>query len=264
MTHATKLLIAAWAATQAALPAAAQSSRNSSCRPGIYLSYLLEDARPGFVQYDDWATAQLLQSFISVPESFIGSARGNETDACLYIMRGLNKTSKAEPGDDASESCKGVLSDECIERLQKAEGPTDGDCPNMTDIEEECGIVYDSRAMNFSDASCTMDELPHINLPEGYRSYATEFSRLLLPADTDLESFEMYDLRVRQSIPFLITTRDSKGTHAEVLCIAPNNVTDGSREPEELEFESTSGAVMPDLGIFLILATAGFASLAVF
>lgn len=111
-----------------------------------YLSYLLEDARPGFVRYDDWATAQLLQSFISVPESFIGSARGNETEACVYIMRGLNKTSEAEPGDDASESCKGVLSDECIELLQKAEGPTDGDCPNMMDIEDECGFaVFDSR-----------------------------------------------------------------------------------------------------------------------
>lgn len=171
MAYTTNLLFAAWAATQAALPAAAQSSQNSSytgCPQGIknvadsdiyfnstgsmsfdigdqqgwHLSYLLRDRRPGSVTWDGFPTVQLLESFISVPEPFVSSARVNETKTCLYIMRGVNETSEAQPGDDASQSCKGVLSDECIELLQKTEGPTeDGECPGTTGTEDECGFI---------------------------------------------------------------------------------------------------------------------------
>ncbi|KAF6785747.1 hypothetical protein CSOJ01_15538 [Colletotrichum sojae] len=188
MPHVTKLLFAAWAVSQAVFPAAAQSSGSSSygqCSRGIqligydrtidfnltgsmpfdigdqdgwYLSYLLHDTRQEFVEWNGFPTAPFLESYISVPEWFIGSTRGNETETCMYTTRGLNKTSEAEPGSDASESCKGVLSNDCIELLRRVEGPTDGNCPNITGIEDECG--FSVAAGRYTFGRCTLGHLP--------------------------------------------------------------------------------------------------------
>jgi hypothetical protein len=86
---------------------------------------------------------------------------------------------------------------------------------------------------NFSSAACTLDDLPNINLPDNYRTYGGFVAGQLNPPDSSKDSFKVYDLRVRQPVPVVITARGQDDErHAEVLCLAPSNVTEGSRVPE--------------------------------
>ena len=55
--------------------------------------------------------------------------------------------------------------------------------------------------------------------------------------DENIDAFDMYDLRVRQPVPIVVKARfdveeDTKQTLYQIICIAPENVTKGSRKPE--------------------------------
>lgn len=82
--------------------------------------------------------------------------------------------------------------------------------------------------------------------------------------DSSRDSFEVYDLRVQQPIPLLISARDREsGSWAtEVICLAPSNVTEGSREPEA-EFPP-SAATMQHAGVDVVLVVALLAGIASF
>lgn len=73
--------------------------------------------------------------FLSVPQSLIGSTRGNNTEVCYYQMDPVNATSNA---DNDGESCNGILSEKCQEALRSAGGPINGLCPRL-DIDDDCG-----------------------------------------------------------------------------------------------------------------------------
>ena len=86
---------------------------------------------------------------------------------------------------------------------------------------------------NFSSSNCTLTGLPHIDLSDGYRTYGN------LPVGTfeggdDRENFDLYDRHVRQAVPMVLTVKAADGTIAnKVVCLAPDNVVEGSRDPEE-------------------------------
>jgi hypothetical protein len=95
--------------------------------------------------------------------------------------------------------------------------------------------------LNFSSSRCTLDELPSIDLPENYKTFGGFPGGALLPGDRELEEYDAYDLRVRQPIPLLLTARSGDTRQSNMVCIAPNNVVEGSRTPK-LEFPP-SGAM---------------------
>jgi hypothetical protein len=97
--------------------------------------------------------------------------------------------------------------------------------------------------LNFSSSRCTLDELPSIDLPENYKTFGGFPGGALLAGDRELEEYDAYDLRVRQPIPLLLTAQfdDTRTRQRKMVCIAPNNVVEGSRIPE-LEFPP-SGAL---------------------
>lgn len=80
----------------------------------------------------------------------------------------------------------------------------------------------------------------------------------ILPPDGSRDSFDTYDFWVNQLVPLLITTRErnSAGWNAEVVCLAPTNVTKGSHEPEG-EFPPSAGRGLWPPGMGLVLAVAG-------
>ncbi|WYZ46000.1 hypothetical protein EsH8_IX_000225 [Colletotrichum jinshuiense] len=200
-----------------------------------YLSYALTDVRGETINIGSWVTMQDLSVYISVPQSLIGTRQGNNTMFCMYMMPGQNDT-VTYSGDDASRSCTGVLSDNCLRALRSTPPPAEDDCPKV-DISAACGfntVVGRAAPSNFSDPTCTVDGIPHVNLPDGYRTYGGFVGTGILPPDPERDSFEVYGLRVRQPIPMLITSRvgGSDDGQAEVICLAPENVTEGSRHPE--------------------------------
>ncbi|KAL0934773.1 uncharacterized protein CTRU02_209364 [Colletotrichum truncatum] len=103
-----------------------------------YLSYTLTDLRGENMKFGPWVTMQDLSVYLSVPQSFIGTQQGNNTDFCMYLMPGRNDT-LTYSGDDASRSCEGVLSDNCIRALRSTPPPAEGDCPRA-DISAACGF----------------------------------------------------------------------------------------------------------------------------
>lgn len=88
-----------------------------------------------------------------------------------------------------------------------------------------------------------MDSIPGIDVPSDSLTFYTLWGSLEeadeLPASGDPE-FQRYDLHVQQTVPVFISAILPPGegeTHwhyeKHVLCVAPNDVRDGSRVPEE-------------------------------
>lgn len=95
------------------------------------------------------ATEQSLAMFLSVPKSLIGSKKGNNTKFCAYVSGGQNATS--EGSGTAEDSCKGVLSDKCIEELTNVMLPQGGgDCPSLFST-TECKSIFPLRTSMFQN-----------------------------------------------------------------------------------------------------------------
>jgi hypothetical protein len=112
-----------------------------------HLSLILSDHRAENAKYGRWETLQELAVYLSVPESIVGTDEGNNTRFCAYVASGLNEASDAEPGEDGSQSCNGVLSDECLRALRSARGPEEDGCP-LLNVPNECNAA-------FSISTCT-------------------------------------------------------------------------------------------------------------
>ena len=85
---------------------------------------------------------------------------------------------------------------------------------------------------------CSDDGLPGFDLPDGYRTVLTDGSGELEYPDTKPDSFEAYDLKVQQPIPFVLKVLSSKErgaftTETKLLCVAPRDIADGSRVAEK-------------------------------
>ncbi|KAM0277632.1 hypothetical protein ACHAQH_005660 [Verticillium albo-atrum] len=189
-----------------------------------YVSTTLTDLRNTNVYYDGWPTGQDLGIFLSVPSDFVSSETANATRICGYTMRGQNATSEGD--GSGKDSCRGVLSDECVEEALKTPmPPDDGPCPEL-DVGDKCDVSTRYRTF------CIWDNLPHVDIPSGHRSFAGFPGGHIMPPDAEETEFDVYDLRVRQTVPMLFTVRSGSQEKAHMVCVAPSNVVEGSREPE--------------------------------
>jgi hypothetical protein len=109
--------------------------------------------------------------------------------------------------------------------------------------------------LNFSSSNCSVDELPGVSLPNDYETFQLSGGGLV-PPDAEKNSFEVYDLRVQQPIPILLSVRlpDGKAA-AEVICLAPSNITQSSRKPEA-EFPPNAAGSLEPRGAFVFAAAA--------
>ncbi|RSM04811.1 hypothetical protein CDV31_009902 [Fusarium ambrosium] len=218
-----------------------------------HLSLTIEDSRRENTRYgSEWNTLQELGVFLSVPESFIGTRDGNRTQVCTYRMEGQNATSEAEDSS-ARLSCNGILSEDCQKALRSVSAPKDGECPSApSNVAEACGEsinIWTSVPLNFSASNCSVDELPGVTLPNDYETFQLSGGGLV-PPDADKDSFEVYDLRVQQPIPVLLSVRLPDGkSAAEVICLAPSNITQSSRRPEA-EFPPNAAGSLDSRGAF--------------
>ncbi|EEY23105.1 conserved hypothetical protein [Verticillium alfalfae VaMs.102] len=208
-----------------------------------FVSATLTDIRRANVYFDGWPTAQDLAVFLSVPQSFVGSETGNATRVCGYTMPGQNATAT---GDASSEdSCSSVLPEECIEEALKTPmTPSDVPCPEL-DLGDKCDVSTGFRTFNpvqLSPSVCVLDSLPHTDVPNGYRSFAGFPGWRIMPPDEEENEFDVYDLRVQQTVPVLFTVQSGSQQKVHLVCVAPNKVVEGSREPQA-EFPPSDAGV---------------------
>ncbi|EWZ45877.1 hypothetical protein FOCG_01593 [Fusarium oxysporum f. sp. radicis-lycopersici 26381] len=197
---------------------------------------------------------QWLKAFISGPRQLVGSLDGKTVEVCPYMLKGLNNTS--EDPDDADESCKGVMSDECIEEFENLTLPlgTGKNCPSYQDFDlsDKCKLHLYSAMLfpprNFSTARCSLDKIPYLDIPDNQRTYGTHIS-LGEDGDIDYDDYDAYDIRVQQTIPMFMMVSTRGVSDSKMVCIAPNKVVQGSRKPElklegaEQEDENTASRV---------------------
>jgi hypothetical protein len=111
--------------------------------------------------------------------------------------------------------------------------------------------------LNFSSSRCTLDELPSIDLPENYKTFGGFPGGALLAGDRELEEYDAYDLRVRQPIPLLLTARSGDSRQSKMVCIAPNNVVEGSRIPELKFPPSGATSIQGGFGTGVLIGVVG-------
>ena len=94
------------------------------------ISVSLTDKRAENLWYGKYRSAQWLSLWVSVPESLVGTEKGNGTNICVYMMRGKNGT--ATNATEPKDSCDGIISDACFEVYESFDRPLqDGECPSM-------------------------------------------------------------------------------------------------------------------------------------
>ncbi|OAG19885.1 hypothetical protein CC77DRAFT_144588 [Alternaria alternata] len=204
-----------------------------------YLSLTITDRRDPMHIYGSSATWQQLEGYLSVPSSLEGGQESNQTDYCMYMLPPHDAASQEEAG-----SCSGVLSDECIFAMQhNTPSMWNGECRQPSNLEEVCGSsapFATSMPWNFTRTGCALTGLPHIDVPDDYRSYGPLPMSVLRGGD-DRENFDLYDKNVREAVPMAFTIRDSGGDiEHRVLCLAPDNVVEGSRVPQSAAVHSVT------------------------
>ncbi|KAI8715251.1 hypothetical protein NCS52_01032400 [Fusarium sp. LHS14.1] len=207
--------------------------------PGIPWLFTLglSDWREEGTMWGDFDSSQHIETFLSIPNDILNGTRANHTNICVYYMDGQNAT--ANDGNKSGHSCNGVLSEECQKALRSIKGPSDdGTCPDPPEsVKEVCNqyaYSYYGTPRTYNNTNCTTSSIPGVDLPGGYKTFPV-IGNALLPADSPVDSYKMYDLRVRQPIPFLFTMEfqdEGLRTATELLCIAPSQLVKGSRKPE--------------------------------
>lgn len=92
-----------------------------------------------------------------------------------------------------------------------------------------------------------MDDIPGVDIPDDYVTFNTLMGGLQEPGESGV-GYELYDLRVQQTLPVFITAivpgeqpSDAWRHEKRIFCVAPDDVREGSRVPAE-------GSMTPDNG----------------
>ena len=84
--------------------------------------------------------------------------------------------------------------------------------------------------------------MPHVEVPDNYRTYYAHYVPVS-EGGGGYENFDLYDRQVREAVPMVFTIKSPGGTIAhKAVCVAPNNVADGSRVPDSAAAQLSSGA----------------------
>ncbi|CVL06188.1 uncharacterized protein FMAN_03834 [Fusarium mangiferae] len=216
-----------------------------------YITAAITDRRGPDLVFGDVDTSQELSVFISVHKTITSSrysAGRTDTRVCSSMLKAVNRTSENPPDVDAPEdityaehSCKGVISEKCIREFENATYNVtwlSRKCPGLhsLDFSDECREYLwfsQSTPRHFDPPHCSIDKMPYLDLPKDYMTFGSGLWAGLI-GDEDRKDFDMYDLRVQQTIPLLFS---SAGTN-RLICIAPDQAVPGSRKPQlELEGE---------------------------
>jgi len=235
--------VAGWGLEEYSLSVTFDEKRTPNTKYGTY--------KPEVIHYT--------HSWLSVPQY----SKGN---ACVYQLRAQN----ASASGTGMNGCEGVLSQKCYDSLlnsafdfpspkaQKQRCPAFNiteaimeACGNMTDDSASRGsfVIPNAGPIDFGNTTCTVDSPKGMSKLNDTRTYA--INRVSsLPEFTDSgRTFDWYDRSVLQTRPFLVAVANLQDSRISpdsgyvalpanrLVCVAPTNVTEGSRVPE-LKFES--------------------------
>ncbi|KAF5709468.1 hypothetical protein FMUND_10078 [Fusarium mundagurra] len=212
-----------------------------------YITAAVTDRRAPDLEFGGVDTSQELSIFISVHKTLANPrySAGRDTRVCSSLLKAVNRTSENPPDMNAPEntpyanhSCKGVISEKCIGEFENSTHAVPGRatrCPSLHSLglSDECReYLYIGQTIprNFSSARCSVDKMPYIDLPKDYITFGTGLWTGLI-GDEDRKNFDMYDLRVQQTIPLLFSASLGPGMN-RLICIAPDQVVPGSRKPQ--------------------------------
>ncbi|KAF5551878.1 hypothetical protein FMEXI_3133 [Fusarium mexicanum] len=199
-----------------------------------YISTAVTDERDQNRTFDGAHSRQWIKGFISVPRYLVAD---KSVGVCSFMFQGLNISS--ENPDDADKSCEGVISDACIKELENSTLPirTSGGCPSSAafilsaQCKKQLTLYQLVSPRNISTDSCTLGNIPNLDVPVDYWTYGGSISSGETGGD-DYDDFDSYDMRVQQTIPVFTVVSGGGISDRKLVCIAPNKIVSGSRKPE--------------------------------
>ena len=91
-----------------------------------------------------------------------------------------------------------------------------------------------------ANGTCSIDHPPGSTSPDNYRTFAA-LGEGIVDRGGNVSDFSRYDLYVRQTIPFVVSAQFSGGiSETQVLCVAPKEIAEGGRMPEQRSAASSS------------------------
>lgn len=110
------------------------------------------------------------------------------------------------------------------------------------------------------EANCTRDDtLPSsVPVPDGSLAMSLIGMGYAPPWLTEQgsEDFTYYDQIVRQPMPILLAVREGNTTAAQVVCVTPDKIAQGSREPEGPWPPSVAGRLRGINSCLIVLVSA--------
>ncbi|KAF4500063.1 hypothetical protein FAGAP_3725 [Fusarium agapanthi] len=213
--------------------------------------YLVADKSVGVCSY----MFQGLNSSSENPGDADESCKGVIRDACIEEFENSTlpiRTSGGCPSSAAfilSAQCKkhltlyqlvlprNISTDSCIDEFENSRYAVDGTikkCRSLVslNLSDECrNYIWTTQTTprNFSSAAVrwSVDKMPYIDLPKDYITFGTGLWTGLI-GDEDRKDYDMYDLRVQQTIPLLFAASGM----SRLICIAPDQIVPGSRKPQ--------------------------------
>lgn len=114
--------------------------------------------------------------------------------------------------------------------------------------------------MNFSSTNCALDDIPGVDIPDDYATFSSLVGGLQQPGENGV-GYELYDLRVQQTIPVFMSAivpgepASADWKHEKrVFCLAPDDVREGSRVPEEGSMTIENGSEVRRTSVFVTVA----------
>jgi hypothetical protein len=89
--------------------------------------------------------------------------------------------------------------------------------------------------IDFPNQTCNESSPPAESVPEEHRTWSMgTVGSGSYNSDRNASSFALYDLFIRRAVPIVLAASFSDdSTETQVVCVAPDHVAQGSREPEE-------------------------------
>ena len=85
------------------------------------ISLSLTDMRAERLWFGPYSSMQQLSLWVSVPESLVGTEKGNRTNICAYTISGKNAT--ATNSTKPKDSCKAIISNKCFKEYSHVNSP---------------------------------------------------------------------------------------------------------------------------------------------
>ncbi|KAL1796191.1 hypothetical protein ACET3X_004731 [Alternaria dauci] len=198
--------------------------------------------------------------------AYLSALENTTTQACVYMFDAVENHRQG----GGENGCDGIISQKCQDLLEKTyafplnilelvDRSSDGyGCPTSSldkdEVNEACGEgfwggISTTGTANLTNTTCNAAP-PGIDVPAGFSTrglFGVGPTQQPWDYDTNVDNFTWYDEYMTRPVPVLVAAASDDGPMGGVtklVCIAPDDVREGSRVPPESVNNENAAAAM--------------------